>query len=99
MTIHAEIAERLGPYKISLHSGSDKLSMYPILARVTKGRFHVKTAGTTWLEALRVAAHHEPALFREIIEFSRGATTATRRRITCRRRSTASRRRGRFPTR
>ncbi len=71
MRIHAEIAERLGPYKISLHSGSDKLSMYPLLARVTKGRFHVKTAGTTWLEALRVAAHHDPALFREIIEFSR----------------------------
>lgn len=71
MRIHAEIAERLGPYKISLHSGSDKLSMYPILARVTQGRFHVKTAGTTWLEALRVAAHHEHELFREIIEFSR----------------------------
>jgi hypothetical protein len=65
MTIHAEIAERLGPYKISLHSGSDKLSMYPILVRVTKGRFHVKTAGTTWLEALRVAAHHDPSLFRD----------------------------------
>src|SRR5262249_10227929 len=71
MRVHAEIAERLGPYKISLHSGSDKLSMYPILARVTKGRFHVKTAGTTWLEALRVAAYREHELFREIIEFSR----------------------------
>jgi hypothetical protein len=72
MRVHAEIAERLGPYKISLHSGSDKLSMYPVLARVTKGRFHVKTAGTSWLEALRVAAHHDEPLFREIIEFSRG---------------------------
>ena len=71
MKIHAEIAERLGPYKISLHSGSDKLSMYPLLARVTKGRFHVKTAGTTWLEALRVAAHYDQPLFREIIEYSR----------------------------
>ncbi|HMO83372.1 MAG TPA: tagaturonate epimerase family protein [Lacipirellulaceae bacterium] len=71
MRLHAEIAERLGPYKLSLHSGSDKLSMYPLFARLTKGRFHVKTAGTTWLEALRVAAHHDPALFREIIEFSR----------------------------
>jgi hypothetical protein len=71
MRVHAEIAERLGPYKISLHSGSDKLSMYPVLARVTRGQFHVKTAGTSWLEALRVAAHHDVPLFREILEFSR----------------------------
>jgi hypothetical protein len=71
MRVHAEIARRLGPYKISLHSGSDKLSMYPVLARVTNGKFHVKTAGTSWLEALRVAAHYDQPLFREIIEFSR----------------------------
>lgn len=72
MEIHAEIARRLGPYKISLHSGSDKLSMYPVLARVTRGRFHVKTAGTSYLEALRVAAQVDPSFFREIIDFSRG---------------------------
>lgn len=72
MRLHAAIAERLGPYKISLHSGSDKLSMYPALARATAGRFHVKTAGTSYLEALRVAAQHDAALFREIIDFSRG---------------------------
>lgn len=71
LKVHAEIAERLGPYKLSLHSGSDKLSMYPVLARVTKGRFHVKTAGTSYLEAIRVAAHHDEDLFREIIAFSR----------------------------
>ena len=71
MRIHAEIARRLGPYKISLHSGSDKLSTYPVLARVTEGKFHVKTAGTSYLEALRVAAQHDPGLFREIIDFSR----------------------------
>src|SRR6185437_2836292 len=35
---HAAIAEALGPYKLSLHSGSDKLSIYPSLARATKGR-------------------------------------------------------------
>ena len=62
----------LGPYKLSLHSGSDKLSMYPALARATKGRFHVKTAGTSYLEALRVVARHDPALFRRIINFARG---------------------------
>jgi hypothetical protein len=69
---HAAIATLLGPYKLSLHSGSDKLSMYPAFARATQGRFHVKTAGTSYLEALRVVARHEPALFRRVIEFCRG---------------------------
>lgn len=68
---HAAIAELLGPYKLSLHSGSDKISMYPALARATKGKFHVKTAGTSYLEALRVVARHDESLFRAIVEFSR----------------------------
>ncbi len=68
---HAAIAEQLGPYKLSLHSGSDKLSMYPALARATRGHFHVKTAGTSYLEALRVVARHDPTLFRQIIDFCR----------------------------
>lgn len=68
---HAAIAETLGPYKLSLHSGSDKVSMYQSLARATQGRFHVKTAGTSYLEALRVVALHDSALFRDICNFSR----------------------------
>lgn len=68
---HAAISEKLGPYKLSLHSGSDKLSMYPALARATKGRFHVKTAGTSYLEGLRVVARHDLSLFRRIIDFAR----------------------------
>ncbi len=68
---HAAIAAMLGPYKLSLHSGSDKLSMYPALARASKGKFHVKTAGTSYLEALRVVARHDAALFRTIIDFAR----------------------------
>lgn len=68
---HQAIAELLGPYKLSLHSGSDKLSIYPALARATGGRFHVKTAGTSYLEALRVVARHDAALFRNICEFAR----------------------------
>jgi hypothetical protein len=68
---HAAISEMLGPYKLSLHSGSDKLSIYPAFARATRGRFHVKTAGTSYLEALRVAARHDKALFRQIIDFAR----------------------------
>ncbi|MBL4701033.1 MAG: hypothetical protein JKX85_07230 [Phycisphaeraceae bacterium] len=68
---HAAIARELGPYKLSLHSGSDKLSMYTLFARATQGLFHVKTAGTSYLEALRVVARHDEKLFRTIIDFSR----------------------------
>ena len=68
---HAAIAALLGPYKLSLHSGSDKLSMYTDFAKATKGMFHVKTAGTSYLEAVRVAAIHDEKLFREIVRFSR----------------------------
>lgn len=75
---HAAIAQMLGPYKLSLHSGSDKLSIYPTFARVTGGLFHVKTAGTSYLEALRVIARHEEALFRRIITFARERYEADR---------------------
>ncbi|HEX4794011.1 MAG TPA: tagaturonate epimerase family protein [Humisphaera sp.] len=68
---HAAIATMLGGYKLSLHSGSDKISIYALLARQTHGRFHVKTAGTSYLEALRVAARHDVKLFRAIVDFSR----------------------------
>ncbi len=41
--------------KLSVHSGSDKFSIYPIINRLIKKHgagLHVKTAGTTWLEEL-----------------------------------------------
>jgi hypothetical protein len=41
--------------KLSVHSGSDKFSLYPIINRSIKKHnagLHVKTAGTTWLEEL-----------------------------------------------
>ena len=53
---HAAIARQFGPYKLSLHSGSDKFSIYPIAARLTGGLVHLKTAGTSYLEALRTIA-------------------------------------------
>ena len=41
--------------KLSIHSGSDKFSIYPIMGRLIrrydKG-LHIKTAGTTWLEEI-----------------------------------------------
>lgn len=64
--IHAEIAKALGPYKLSLHSGSDKYSTYPLFAEATGGVAHLKTAGTSWAEALRVIARHDGDLMREI---------------------------------
>lgn len=63
---HAAIAKALGPYKLSLHSGSDKFSVYPIAAEATGGAVHLKTAGTSYLEALRVAAAARPELLRDI---------------------------------
>ncbi len=68
---HVAIAQALGPYKISLHSGSDKLSIYPIIGQLGSGLVHVKTAGTSYLEALRTVAQADPALFREILAFAR----------------------------
>lgn len=68
---HLAIAERFGGYKISLHSGSDKFSVYRAAARHGGERVHVKTAGTSYLEALRVIAACEPGLFREILAFDR----------------------------
>lgn len=44
-----------GNLKLSVHSGSDKFSLYPIIRRAvarTEAGVHIKTAGTTWLEEL-----------------------------------------------
>lgn len=41
--------------KLSIHSGSDKFSIYPIMGRLIRkydAGIHVKTAGTTWLEEI-----------------------------------------------
>ncbi|MCT3398811.1 tagaturonate epimerase family protein [Lentilactobacillus hilgardii] len=68
--IHEAIAEHFG-YKLSIHSGSDKLSVYEIIGRVSKQHgWHVKTAGTNWLEALRVIAHKDPKFMLELYKFS-----------------------------
>ena len=72
LTQHVAIAEAYGPYKLSLHSGSDKLSIYPIFGRVCGNLLHVKTAGTSYLEALRVICRRDLLLFKEIACFSAG---------------------------
>ncbi len=69
--VHAAIARQFGPFKLSLHSGSDKFSVYSIAARQTRGLVHLKTAGTSYLEALHTIAALNPAFFREIYVFAR----------------------------
>lgn len=64
------IAKFCGPYKMSIHSGSDKFSIFPIIGRLTGPLVHEKTAGTSYLEALRVVARTQPGLFREICLFA-----------------------------
>jgi hypothetical protein len=66
-----KIAERLGPYKISIHSASDKFSIYDVIGSLHQGYVHLKTAGTSYLEALRTIAVIDPDLLREILEFAR----------------------------
>ncbi len=70
---HAKIARAFGPYKISLHSGSDKVSIYDLIAEATGGLVHLKTSGTSYLVALDIVARFEPALFRLIYTASRNA--------------------------
>jgi len=58
--------------KLSVHSGSDKFSLYPIMRVILQNwdaGVHLKTAGTTWLEeciGLAVADEAGAALLKEI---------------------------------
>jgi len=63
---HSAVTAYFGTYKLSLHSGSDKFSVYPLMAKHWGERLHVKTAGTSYLEALRVLTKYEPDLFLKI---------------------------------
>jgi hypothetical protein len=76
---HLAIADAVGPYKISIHSGSDKFGVYREIGLIGRGSVHVKTAGTSYLEALRAVATCEPELFREILDFSRSIYENERR--------------------
>lgn len=66
---HFRIAEHFG-YKISVHSGSDKFAVFPVIGEETGGKYHLKTAGTNWLEAVRVIAAKNPALYRRMHQFA-----------------------------
>ena len=66
----AIIVRNIGGYRLSLHSGSDKFSIYPVFFQETEGLFHVKTSGTSWLKALETVAVSNPELFRKIYDLS-----------------------------
>jgi len=76
---HAAVTAHFGTYKLSLHSGSDKFSVYPLIAKHWRERIHVKTAGTSYLEALRVLAKYEPDLFLKIYALGRERYETDRR--------------------
>ncbi|MFA5699539.1 MAG: tagaturonate epimerase family protein [Sphaerochaeta sp.] len=65
LIIHEAIALEFD-YRLSIHSGSDKFSIFPLLAKHIDRPFHVKTAGTNWLEAMRVVALTDPVLYRRM---------------------------------
>jgi tagaturonate epimerase len=76
---HAAVTAHFGTYKLSLHSGSDKFSVYPLVVKHWGKQIHVKTAGTSYLEALRVLAEHEPDLFLKIYSLARECYEMDRR--------------------
>jgi hypothetical protein len=78
LAVHAAIARQMGPYKLSLHSGSDKFNIYRAAVRQTRGLVHLKTAGTSYLEALRAIARVAPDLFRAIYGLARQRYEADR---------------------
>ncbi|HTP57507.1 MAG TPA: tagaturonate epimerase family protein, partial [Spirochaetia bacterium] len=69
--VHCAIARQSGGYKISVHSGSDKFSVYPPIGRHTGMRLHLKTAGTSWLQALLVISRANPSFFRRLVAKAR----------------------------
>jgi len=71
MKLHAEVMHHIGGYKLSVHTGSDKFSIYPCIAEQARNLAHVKTAGTSYLECLRIIAAVEPTFFRELLDFAR----------------------------
>jgi hypothetical protein len=67
---HVLIAHEEGDYKISIRSGGGEHSVLPRIGELSKGGLHLKTDGTSWLEAIRLIALMSPALYREMHQFA-----------------------------
>jgi hypothetical protein len=63
---HTLIAQDYGNYKISIHSERNGLPVLSERGGLLNGSFHLRIAGTSWLEAMRLVALRNPPLYREI---------------------------------
>ncbi|HOC02416.1 MAG: hypothetical protein BWX89_00355 [candidate division TA06 bacterium ADurb.Bin131] len=68
LEVHNRIRNYLGPYKISLHSGSDKFSVYSPFKKIVGEMFHIKTSGTSWIQAMKTIAAIDREFFVECID-------------------------------
>jgi tagaturonate epimerase len=76
--VHASIARYFG-YRVSVHSGSDKFTVFPVIGKLTNGNYHLKTAGTNWLQSLLVISEKNPEFFRTIYKTALEALPAARK--------------------
>lgn len=67
---HILIAQDYGNYKISIHSESNKLSFLSEKGGLPNDSLHLKTAETSWLEAMRLVALRNPSLYREMHRYA-----------------------------
>ena len=67
---HVAVAEFCGPYKLCFYEGADAMTVYPVVGRVCGEALHVKSSAASYLEALRVVAQVDPALFAEVARYS-----------------------------
>jgi hypothetical protein len=67
---HGLIAQDYGNYKISIRSESNKLFVRSEMGGLSNGSLHLKTAETSWLEAMRLIALRNPSLFKEMHRYA-----------------------------
>jgi len=68
LSLHHSISQLFGT-KISVHSGSDKFSIFPSVSKITNNKFHIKTSGTSWVEFMRLVAMRNPSLFKDLYNY------------------------------
>ncbi len=67
---HFLISQRYGEYKLSIPSGNDKFSVFPIIGAISQQKIHIKISKTSWLEAVRLISLKKPSLYREMHLFA-----------------------------
>ncbi|MDK2805894.1 MAG: tagaturonate epimerase [Thermoanaerobacterium sp.] len=67
---HYDLTKLIGGYKLSLHSGSDKFSIYKAFSQTTEKNFHIKTSGTSWLQAVNLIYKSDREFYRELYKIA-----------------------------